>query len=162
MCGECTGAIVLWQPSHHPSRCSTLVVVKEDPPSPHMIVKRFGCQQYTINAAFIHIKKFIRFGGLVAADIFKYYFLFCLRHNLYTRFSISWTVLQQTLWTQCIFCSNSTVTRLQLLLFFMQVFITALRNNKLWLVSLDINQTVSSWCRGGSGPSCSVDQTSCR
>ncbi len=42
MCGERTGAVVLWQPSHHPSGCCTLVVVEERPP-PHMIVKRFGC-----------------------------------------------------------------------------------------------------------------------
>ncbi len=30
------------QPSYHPSRCCTLVVVEERPP-PQMIVKRFGC-----------------------------------------------------------------------------------------------------------------------
>ncbi len=29
MCGERTGAVVLWQPSHHPSGCCTLVVVEE-------------------------------------------------------------------------------------------------------------------------------------
>ncbi len=37
----CTGTVVLWLPSHHPSGCCTLVVVEERPP--HMIVKRFGC-----------------------------------------------------------------------------------------------------------------------
>ncbi len=42
MCGERTGAVVLWLPSHHPSGCCTLVVVEERPP-PHMTVKRFGC-----------------------------------------------------------------------------------------------------------------------
>ncbi len=40
MCGERTGAVVLWQPSHNPSRCCTLVVVEERPP--HVIVKHFG------------------------------------------------------------------------------------------------------------------------
>ncbi len=45
MCGERTGAVVLWQPSHHPSGCCTLVVVEErhPDPSPHMVAKRFGC-----------------------------------------------------------------------------------------------------------------------
>ena len=41
VCGERTGAVVLWLPSHHPSGCCTLVVVEER--SPDMIVKRFGC-----------------------------------------------------------------------------------------------------------------------
>ncbi len=55
MCGERTGAVVLWQPSHHPSGCCTLVVVEERPP--HMIVKRIGCttihKKRYINASFI-------------------------------------------------------------------------------------------------------------
>ncbi len=51
VCGEHTGAVVLWQPSHHPSGCCTLVVVKEGPP--HMIVKHFGCTS-------IHIKRAIQ------------------------------------------------------------------------------------------------------
>ncbi len=29
VCGERTGAVVLWLPSHHPSGCCTLVVVEE-------------------------------------------------------------------------------------------------------------------------------------
>ncbi len=56
VCGECTGAVVLWQPSHHPRGCCTLVVVEERPP-PHMIVKRFGCIAIHNNAlynCFIH------------------------------------------------------------------------------------------------------------
>ncbi len=57
VCGERTGAVVLWLPSHHPSRCCTLVVVEKRPP--HMIVKRFGCtaihnKKRYINASFIH------------------------------------------------------------------------------------------------------------
>ncbi len=55
VCGERTGAVVLWQPSHHPSGCCTLVVVEERPP--HMTVKRFGCttihKKRYINASFI-------------------------------------------------------------------------------------------------------------
>ncbi len=35
MCGERTGAVVLWLPSHHPSGCCTLVVVEERPPPTH-------------------------------------------------------------------------------------------------------------------------------
>ncbi len=60
MCGERTGAVVLWQPSHHPSGCCTLVMVEERPP--HMIVKRFGCttihkkryKNASFNHSFIH------------------------------------------------------------------------------------------------------------
>ncbi len=56
MCGERTGAVVLWQPSHHPSGCCTLVVVEERPP--HIIVKRFGCttihKKHYKNASFNH------------------------------------------------------------------------------------------------------------
>ncbi len=40
-CGERTGAVVLWLPSHHPSGCYTLVVVEEQ--SSDMIVMCFGC-----------------------------------------------------------------------------------------------------------------------
>ncbi len=32
VCDERTGAVVLLQPSHHPSGCCTLVVVEERPP----------------------------------------------------------------------------------------------------------------------------------
>ncbi len=41
VCGEHTGAVVLWQPSHHPGGCCTLVVVEERPPT--WFIKRFGC-----------------------------------------------------------------------------------------------------------------------
>ncbi|KAI2650865.1 Stonustoxin subunit alpha [Labeo rohita] len=44
VCGERTGAVVLWLPSHHPSGCCTLVVVEER--SPHMIVKCFGYSRH--------------------------------------------------------------------------------------------------------------------
>ncbi len=42
--GERTGAVVLWQPSHHPRDAHTGVVEERSPPPPpHMIVKRFWC-----------------------------------------------------------------------------------------------------------------------
>jgi len=39
VCGERTGAVVLWLPSYHLSGCCTLVVVRRD----SLIVKPFGC-----------------------------------------------------------------------------------------------------------------------
>ncbi len=55
MCGERTGAVVPWQPSHHPSGCCTLVVVEERPPT--WLQNRFGCttihKKRYINASFI-------------------------------------------------------------------------------------------------------------
>ncbi len=59
---ERTGAVVLWQPSHHPSGCCTLVVVEEKlnppPPPTPLDCKALWVYNYTIkryiNASFIH------------------------------------------------------------------------------------------------------------
>ncbi len=54
---HCGSLVVLWQPSHHPNGCCTLVVVEERSP-PTWLQSALGVQQYTIkhyiNAPFIH------------------------------------------------------------------------------------------------------------
>ncbi len=71
VCGEHTGAVVLWQPLHHPSGCCTLVVVEERPPHRHDC-KRLCVQLYTIkgyiNASFIHsflMKQHCDYSGVI-------------------------------------------------------------------------------------------------
>ncbi len=50
--GVRTGAVVLWQPSHHPSGCCTLVGVKERPP--HDCKALWVYSNTQLSASFIH------------------------------------------------------------------------------------------------------------
>ncbi len=63
----CVVSVVLWQPSHHPSGCFTLVVVEER--SSHMIVKRFGCTAIHNKALY---KCFIHSFNYEHANVFNY------------------------------------------------------------------------------------------